>query len=218
MALPILFAAAFSAIRFPAAHHAQGFAIRDALQVARYPGVLLFAFLLFFESGAEATLQTWSPTFAYDLGASSTNSSWALAAYLACVMLGRILAARLLRNMRNMQLLMISGILGSAACLVLAFAPNFPALVLGCALVGLGTATIYPTTLAVVGDRYQRFAATVFSFVFTVALLGGWAFPKTAGLVSSQRTIRPAMLLPFVGVVAVTTLIFVLCWREEPAE
>ena len=217
MALPALFVVGFSAIVFPPAHHARGFVIRDALQVARYPGVMLFASLLAFESGAEATLQMWNPTFAHFLGASSTNSSWAAAAYLGCVMLGRVLAGRLLRNMRNLQLLLIAGIFGIVACLLLAFAPNLSVLVVASALVGLGTATIYPTTLAVAGDRYQRFAATVFSLIFTVALVGGWGFPKAAGLLAAQRTVRAAMLLPLAGVTVVTALICVLYLRDKTA-
>ena len=217
MTLPILFVVGFSALAFPPAHHAQGFALRDALQVARYPGVMLFAFLLAFESGAEATLQMWNPTFAHFLGASSANSSWAAAAYLGCVMLGRVLAGRLLRKMGNMQLLVITGIFAIAACLVLAFAPNFPVLVLASALVGLGTATIYPTTLAVAGDRYQRFAATVFSLIFTVALIGGWGFPKAAGLLAAERTVRAAMLLPLAAVACVTAFICVIYLRDKSA-
>jgi MFS family permease len=207
-ALPLFFAIAFLTMDFPAPHHAQGFSAREALQVARYPGVMLFALLLFFESGAEATLQLWNPTFAHYLGAGSAQSSWAAEAYLACVMLGRIFAARLLRIISNTQLLVICSTGGAAACLLLAFAPSFAVMLLASALVGVATATIYPTTLAVVGDRYQHFAATVFSLIFTIALVGGWLFPKAAGLLGEQRSVRAAMWLPFVGVTIVAVLTF----------
>jgi DHA1 family multidrug resistance protein-like MFS transporter len=207
-ALPVLFAIAFLTMNFPPPHHAQGFSVRQGLQVARYPGVMLFAFLLFFESGAEATLQLWNPTFAHHLGAGSANSSWAAEAYLACVMAGRIFAARLLRIVSNTQLLVICSGLGAAACLLLAFAPTFAVMLLASALVGLATATIYPTTLAIVGDRYQRFTATVFSLIFTIALVGGWLFPKAAGLLAEQHTVRASMWLPFIGVAVVAVLAF----------
>ena len=205
-AMPILFAIGFAITKFPPPHHAQGFSAREALQVARYPGVMLFALLLFFESGAEATLQLWNPTFAHYLGASSANSSWAAEAYLACVMIGRIFAGQLLRTMRNSQLLVICSAAGAAACLLLALAPTFGVLVSASALVGIATATIYPTTLAVAGDRYQRFAATVFSLIFTIALVGGWVFPKAAGLLAQRFTTRSSMLLPFIGVAVVAIL------------
>jgi MFS family permease len=213
--LPVLFLGGFSVLTFPPAHHSQGLSARDVLQVARYPGVMIFAFLLFFESGAEATLGMWDPTFANHLGASSANSSWAAAAYLAFVMLGRIVAARVLRRLRSLDLLLISGIAGAAACLLLAFSPTFPILVLACALVGFTTGSIYPTTLGVVGDRYQRFAATVFSLIFTVALVGGWVFPKAAGSLAERSGIRSAMLLPFAGVAAVAILIAVIRIRDR---
>lgn len=212
--LPILFSFAFCVMSFPAAHHAQGFSVHEVLRVVRYPGVMLFAFLLFFESGAEATLLNWNPTFAHDLGASAANSSWATWAYLAFVMIGRVLAGLLLRIIRNTQLLVINATAGAAACLALALSNSFTMLIVACALVGLTTGTIYPTTLAVAGDRYQRFAASVFSLIFTIALVGAWVFPKTTGILK-QRSEHTAMLMPFLGVAMVAMFTFAIRAREQ---
>jgi hypothetical protein len=39
-------------------------------------------------------------------------------------------------------------------------------------LTSLSLAGVYPTTLAMAGDRYQRFAGTVFGTLFSVGALG----------------------------------------------
>ncbi|MBV8205888.1 MAG: MFS transporter [Acidobacteria bacterium] len=216
MALPVAFALAFALMEFPAAHHARGFELAEVLRVARYPGVLMFAALLFFESGAEATLGMWNPTFAHYLGAGSVNSSAAAEAYLAFVMLGRIAAGYLLRRISKTQLVVASAAAGTLACLFLAVAPSFPVLVLASALVGLATAAIYPTALAVAGDRYQRFAATVFSLIFTVALVGGWVFPKSAGILAGRYGVRSPMFLPAAGLALVLMVALRLRASEAP--
>ena len=64
----MLIAAAISAgcmvsylvLPFPPAQEASGFSLLEAGKVVRYPGVLLFAFLLFFESGNEAAFIGWT--------------------------------------------------------------------------------------------------------------------------------------------------------------
>lgn len=211
--LPLLFAIAFAVMMFPAARHAQGFSVGDALRVATYPGVMLFAFALFFESGAEATVGQWNPTFAAYLGAGPTRSSWSSVAYIVSVMVSRVIAGRALRRISNTQWLIVCGITGAAACVAMALAHSFAVFLVGCALVGVTTGSIYPTMLAVAGDRYERFAATVFSLIFTVALAGGWVFPKVAGEVAKQRGMHAAMFLPFVAVAAVA--LFTLAIRHS---
>lgn len=206
--LPILFAIAFLTMAFPSAHHAQGFTAGQAIRVARYPGVMLFAFLLFFESGAEATLQFWAPTFAHYLGANSANSSWAAATYAIFLMIGRVGAGALLSRVSKTHVVVFSAVLGVVACLILARSRSLNVLLLACGLFGISTGPIYPTTLAIVGDRYQRFAATVFSLVFAVALVGGWVFPQCAGWLAKFYGETSAMVLPLVALAFVALFAF----------
>lgn len=214
-ALPVLFAIAFAAMTFPPAHHAQGFTAGDAIRVAQYPGVMLFALLLFFESGAEATLQFWAPTFAHYLGASSANSSWAAATYAIFLMMGRVGAGAVLRWVSKTHLIVFSAVLGVVACLLLAQSRSLNVLLLACGLFGLSTGPIYPTTLAVVGDRYQRFAATVFSLVFSVALIGGWVFPQSAGWLAKYYGETSAMVLPLVALIFVAIFALAVAFTER---
>ena len=73
---------------------------------------------------------------------------------------------------------------------------------------------IFPTTLALIGDRYQRFSASVFSFIFTVALIGGMAFPPLVGRLAATYGLRAAMAVPLAGITIVIALAISLRARQ----
>src|SRR5712691_7743145 len=63
-------AAAYALLQFPPAREARGFAARELAQVARYPGVMLLAAVLFCESGNEASIGGWTSSYLGTMGAS----------------------------------------------------------------------------------------------------------------------------------------------------
>jgi len=76
-------------------------------------------------------------------------------------------------------------------------------------------AGVYPTALAIAGDRYQRFAGTVFGTLFSVGALGGMALPSALGHLSEAAGLRTGMVVPLLGTAAVT-LLAVAGWRQGP--
>ncbi len=203
-------ALAYLLLPFPAAREAHSFSWLEAARVARYPGVLLFAFLLFFESGNEAALNGWTSTWASNLGASANTATAVLAAFQASMMAGRILAARLLRTVAEPALVFASAVGAVIGCVVMLAAPSVPVIAVGVVLTGLSCAAIYPTTLAMAGDRYQRFSGTVFGVLFSIALVGGIAFPWGLGHVSNRFGLRAGIVLPLVGAAMICVMISVI--------
>ena len=76
-------------------------------------------------------------------------------------------------------------------------------------MIGLSYGPIYPTTLAIAGDRYSQRAGTVFGLLFSIALIGGMTFPWAVGQVSEHLSVRAGMIVPGVGAIG----IIVLCLR-----
>ncbi len=193
-------------IRFPRAKATQAFSWRETLGVAAYPGVLLLAFILCFEAGNEACVAGWTSTYANTSGFAPKIATFILAGYWAALMLGRVIAASLLQVMSKISVTATCAIISVTGTLILLTARSLVMLVLGITLIGLSYGPIFPTTLAIAGDRYTREAGTVFGLLFSIALLGGMIFPWAVGRISEQFSVRTGMLVPLLGAAGICTL------------
>jgi MFS transporter, FHS family, glucose/mannose:H+ symporter len=195
--------------RFPPAAAAQSFSWRDALQVGRYPGVLILGFLLFCQSGNEASIAGWTSTYAGEAGFPARTATLILAGYWAALMTGRLAVARLLKSIGNEQLVLASGIGALLGAGLLLASRSIVLLGLGVLVLGFSYAGVFPTALAIAGDRYRKFSGTVFGLIFGIALLGGMSFPWAVGQFSQAWGIRYGMMVPLAGPAAIC----VLAWK-----
>jgi fucose permease len=207
----------YSVFLFPAAKASQAFSWRDILSVARYHGVLLLAFILFFESGNEACIGGWTSTYVDATGYAPRIATLVLASYWGALMLSRILAARVLRVTGKSQLVLATALMSLLGCAILLSARSLTLLFTGTALIGLSYGPIFPTTLAIAGDRYSRLAGTVFGLLFSIALIGGMVFPWLVGQVSQRVSVRAGMIVPLLGAIGISVLSAAVMWREHNA-
>jgi FHS family glucose/mannose:H+ symporter-like MFS transporter len=214
-ALAFACALAYGAISFPEGRANQAFSLRETLGVAKYPGVLLLGFILFLESGNEASIGGWTSTYVNGAGYSPRTATLALAAYWAALMLSRIAAARLLAGIGKSQLVAASAVLSLTGCAILLTSHLLGFLIAGTALIGLSYGPVFPTTLAIAGDRYLKRAGTVFGLLFSIALIGGMLMPWAVGQASQQLGLRMGMLLPGIGAIGITVLSITLMLRER---
>jgi MFS transporter, FHS family, glucose/mannose:H+ symporter len=208
---------AYATLRFPPAREAEGFSFAEVAQVMRYPGVLLFASLLFFQSGNEASIGGWTSTYVGHMGWDAATATWVLAGYWAALMVGRLLSARLLAVISKPRLVLSSGIGSALGAVLLLLADSLPAMTAGVLLLGFSFASVYPTTLGMVGDRYRRFTGTVFGVLFSIALMGGMLFPWLIGQVSQALGVRSGMVVPLVGAALICTIVSIIAARDRRA-
>ena len=208
--LPAIGIIAYGVLPFPPPREGHGMRWREILEVVRYPGLLLFGLLLFIESGNEAVLAGWTSTYVGKAGAAAQLATWILAGYWAGLMLGRFCAMRLLRHFRDVQLVLLSALGAMAACALLLGLRSVAGLAVVVVFTGFAQSAIYPTTLAMVGDRYQRYAATAFGVLFSVGLAGGAVFPWAVGHISEVRSLRIGMVLLLAGACAVVVTALVI--------
>lgn len=211
-------AVAYAIIAFPPAQASQAASWRDVLGVARYEGLLPLAFILFFESGNEACIGGWTSTFVNALGHSPRSATLVLGSYWAALMVGRILAARLLGSVKKSQLVLAAAVVSAGGCAILLCAHSLVIFFAGTALIGLSYGPIFPTALSIAGDRYSKLAGTVFGFLFSVALLGGMALPWTVGQVSQRVGVRAGMIVPSIGAAGIMLLALAVTLRERKPE
>lgn len=196
--------------RYPAPRRSAQFSIFGSIRAARIPGVLLFASMLFIESGNEAAVGGWASTYAGAMGASPRTATWILAAYWASLMVGRLVCARVQRYLSGTELLVISGMGSAIGCAVLLASSSLGVMTLGAAIVGFAFASVYPTALAIAADRFERSAATVFGLLFALGLSGGMLFPWGVGHISEWFGLRLAMALPIAGGLGIAALATVI--------
>jgi fucose permease len=199
----------------PPAKANQEFSWHELLEVAKYNGVLPLAFILFLESGIEACIAGWTSTYVDNAGYAPRVATLVLAAYWAALMLGRILASRVLQGIKKSQLVVAAAVLSLGGCVVLLSARSLVALFAGTALIGLSYGPIFPTTLAIAGDRYSQRAGTVFGLMFSIALIGGMMFPWAVGQISQQVSVRAGMILPAVGAIGIVGLSLAVFFGER---
>lgn len=216
--LAVVCAGGYAVIPFPPAKTKQAFSWRELVAVAKYPGVLLLASILFCESGNEACIAGWTSTYVDASGYSPRIATLILAAYWAALMLGRMLAARVLRGIGKPHLVLGVALLSLGGCAVLLSARSLILLFTGTALIGLSYGPIFPTTLAIAGDRYARRAGTVFGLLFSIALIGGMTFPWAVGQISQQVGVRSGMVVPGLGGIGIVGLCIALAFRERKSK
>jgi fucose permease len=207
MLLAIVPAAVSFALPFPPPQQREGVPVRQVVHYAREPLVLVFAFLLFFESGNEFLLGGYITTFlTRNLRASVASASYLLAIYWGALMLGRIVLSRILLRVRGERLILTSalGVAVTIALLILSQTLVFAAA--ACALLGFSIAAIFPTVLGLAGARYASHSGTVFGILIGVALVGGMTIPWFAGRLSQTRSVTSALIIAIVDALCIWCL------------
>jgi fucose permease len=211
LALAVLYAGSI----FPPARESHGVSWSEPMKVIRHPGVLLFGFLLFFESGNESALTGWTSTWVANSGASARTAIYVLALFQAMMMLGRIAAARLLRWIGEEQMVMATVVASLTSMALLLAVHSTVMMAVAVSMAGLAFAAIYPTILAIAGNRYQDYAATVFSVLFTLGLSGAVVYPWSIGHLAQSWGVRAGIILPLVGAAMMYLLMLVIRTRAR---
>jgi FHS family glucose/mannose:H+ symporter-like MFS transporter len=191
-------------LRFPAPRQSQGVSFGDVLRFARQPLVVVFALLLFCESGNEFLLGGYVTTFlTQNLGASMAAASYLLAAYWGALMIGRIILSRVLLRASGGGLILASALGVAASVALLLLVPALPVAAAAIMLLGFSIAAIFPTTLGLAGARYPSHSGTVFSILISVALSGGMTLPWVAGQLAGSHGVSAGLLLAIVSALAI---------------
>lgn len=198
---PLLIAAAMlcaaaggyaSTLLFPAPKQSNALPVADMPRFLRSPLVLVFALLLFFESGVEFTLGGFISTYlTHDMAvASVAAASWILAGYWASIMVARAVLSHVALGADPYRTLRFCSSGACAGAALAALAPSPAVAAIAIVLCGGSLAGIYPAALGIAGDRFQSHSGTVFGILFTVALSGGMILPWLAGQIGGAAGLR----------------------------
>ncbi|MDI6849635.1 MAG: MFS transporter [Candidatus Saccharicenans sp.] len=197
----------FSIFSFPRPKLAQGFPLKDVKHITSSGLLWLTAFILFFQSGNEFSIGGWlSSYFQERYSFSLSHSALVLSGYWFFLIVGRFIYPALNRVWKRETVVLAGAFLALVAVTGLIFSPDGRPAVMLALLVGLGFAAIYPTTLAVIGEKFPQFSGTAFSLAISTGLLGGMLSPWLIGRVSQNHSLRTALLVPLFNLVMILIL------------
>lgn len=195
-------------LRFPLPKQAHRLPVADMPRFLRSPLVLVFAALLFFESGVEFTLGGFISTYLKgDMAVSSAAiASWILAGYWAALMLSRVALSRIALGTDPFRILLYSSLGACLGAALAAVAPSPAVASIAIWLTGCSLAGIYPAVLGVAGARFGSHSGTVFGILFAIALMGGMIVPWVSAQIASTAGMRSAFGLIAVCFALILTL------------
>jgi fucose permease len=187
---------------------------RQAFADFRSLGAVLFALLLFFQSGNEWSLAGWLPLFLIRrVGMSPEGALRTLALYWIFLMGGRLGAIAILPRVRHGRLLLGSVLSALFGCLILYSTKTGFGAVSAVLFLGAGYASVYPLVSEAIGRRFPYYHPGFFNGIFSLALLGGLLAPATLGYAANQWGVGVVVGIPLLGTFMVMILILAI-WLE----
>jgi FHS family glucose/mannose:H+ symporter-like MFS transporter len=188
----------YFSIRFPVPKQAQGFPLAKGLSLITDTTLLLFAFILFFESAMEGMLNTWTTTFLqHAVAATAERALFALSCLVGSLTAARLLLSRLLRFMSMWTALFAGVALLAAGGILLATARTYEVAIPALVLAGMGCAPVFPVILGAVADRFAALSGTAFSVALAIGLIGNMTLNYLVGIAANSYGIEyfPLMVL-----------------------
>lgn len=171
----------------------------------RYPALILFAVILFFESGFEGAQGNFTVSYLSDKeGMSMASATLAMTWFTVGMLAGRLPLGFILGKLGAIGTLYsyLSAALAGVMLLLLCSGSVFAAY-LSMILIGFGVGATYPVILNYIGGAFRELSGTAISIALFIALLGQYTFNKLTGAAFDAGR---QMLLPVLLVVAVACM------------
>ena len=205
--LPVVY---FGVIAFPLPKQAQGFPLAKGMGLLRDGGLLLIAATLALQSGLEGVVNNWTTTYLEaGRGLGPSQALFALSAFVAGMVVARLVLAQVLRRMAGDRVFFVSMELSAfGIVMILAAGSNAGVATSGFAVLGVGLAAGFPLLLGYVADLYPAISGTAFSVVLVIALLGNMGINYLVGVLSNAA--GPGLLPLYLGAILVLQFVVAL--------
>lgn len=213
----LLVALVYLAIRFPAPKQQQGFPLARGLSLLKETTLILFGFILFFQSGMEGMMNTWTTTFLQQKAfATQEDALFALSCLVAGLAVTRLVLSRALKLFSPWGALFMSTALIAVGVVLLWTAGSYAVALAGLVLTGIGFAAVFPVVLGAIGDAYTSLSGTAFGIALVIALGGNTILNYLVGVVAQAVGIAYFPVIVLVSLFCMTLLIIAVKARVGP--
>ncbi|MDR1743823.1 MAG: MFS transporter [Dysgonamonadaceae bacterium] len=174
----------FFAIRFPLPKPSDdGVSLSKAFGLLKYPALILFAVLLFFQSGFEGIIGNFTIRFLEEAhGTAADTATLSLTWFTIGMFVGRLFLGYLMKKLGDNATMCVYLFVALAGVALLYFAPHIAWMYAATALLGFGVGATYPVVFNYLGGTFKEMSGTVFSIAIFIALWGQFAFNKITGI------------------------------------
>jgi len=211
--IPVIF---FIITKFPVPKQSQGFPIKEGFNLFKESILLLFGFVLFFESGMEGIVNNWTTTYLIkELNINSEDALFALSYFVAGMTVTRLFLGVILKKLRPYVVMYISLGIAFTGTIVMIITTNYGVSVLGLILLGIGFAAGFPLALGYVGEIYSNLSGTAFSIVLVIALIGNMMINYLVGIISHTYGIKQFITLLIICIIFMTIILSTVIIRVK---
>jgi fucose permease len=196
-AVMVVFIVFFSGIQFPKAKPQGSVSFKKSLGLLKYPSLILFAFLLFFQSGFEGisgnfTVQFLEKSHGTAPGAATLSLTW----FTIGMLIGRLFLGWSMKKLKDNPTLYLYLAIALAGVALLYWSPDITLVYTAMALIGWGVGATYPVVFNYLGATFKNLSGTAFSIAIFIALWGQFTFNKITGIFfdSAHYAYFPVML------------------------
>ena len=206
MLLCILF---FCFIAFPQAKEQESISLQKTLGLLKYPALVMFAVVLFFQSGFEGVSGNFTVSYLdkycqIDNATATLSMTWFTIGMLA----GRLPLGYITKHLKDLGTLYLY-LFTALAGVVLFYlcGHNINMVYLAMTLIGFGVGATFPVVLNYIGSTFRTQSGTAFSIALFIALCGQSIMNRLTGWVFDNGNYDWFLLILAIALVAIMTLV-----------
>ena len=206
MLLCILF---FCFIAFPQAKEQESISLQKTLGLLKYPALVMFAVVLFFQSGFEGVSGNFTVSYLdkycqIDNATATLSMTWFTIGMLA----GRLPLGYITKHLKDLGTLYLY-LFTALAGVVLFYlcGHNINMVYLAMTLIGFGVGATFPVVLNYIGSTFRTQSGTAFSIALFIALCGQSIMNRLTGWVFDNGNYGWFLLILAIALVAIMTLV-----------
>jgi fucose permease len=148
--------------------------------------LILFAFLLFFQSGFEGIIGSFTPKFLENSGMAPDAATLSLTWFTIGMLSGRLFLGMAMKKLKDNPTLYLYLSIALAGVALLYWTSDTAWIYTATALLGWGVGATYPVVFNYLGATFKNLSGTAFSIAIFIALWGQFAFNKIIGIFFDQ--------------------------------
>ena len=194
----VLFIVFYCFTAFPAAKPSENVSLSQSLGLLKYPALLLFAVVLFFESGFEGasgsfTVEFFTRTTPLDV----QTATLAMTVFTIGMMAGRFPLGTITRKLKALGTLYLYLSVALAGVVVFTLCNGAVGAYVSMGLIGFGVGATYPVVLDYIGGAFRNNSGTAMSIAIFIGLLGQFTFNRLTGnaFTLGRYATLPALLI-----------------------